>query len=44
MRLEGGEPSAYAVELVDQVARGELTGDEAVAKVLEHHGVAVPAQ
>ncbi|HWL43041.1 MAG TPA: antitoxin VbhA family protein [Ilumatobacter sp.] len=44
VRLEGLTPSRAAVELADQVARGELTGDEAVAKVLEHHGLVVPAQ
>lgn len=44
VRQEGLTPSPAAIELADRVARGELTGDDAVAKVLERHGLVVPAQ
>jgi hypothetical protein len=43
-RLEGGELDADAVELVDRVARGELSGDDAVATMLARRGVVTPAR
>ncbi|WP_424534230.1 antitoxin VbhA family protein [Sphaerisporangium viridialbum] len=36
-RLEGVEPSEIALALMRQVAAGELTGDQAVGKLLERH-------
>lgn len=41
IRLEGGELDADVVELVDQVASGELDADAALAAVAERRGLTV---
>lgn len=42
-RLEGGEIDDDTATLIDHVACGELTGDEAVSIALARHGLHVPA-
>lgn len=37
--LAGSEPSEFARSLSRQVAAGEITDDEAVARAAAHHGV-----
>lgn len=44
VRLEGTEPDAGAMELAGRVARGEISGDDAVAEVLARQGIATPAR
>ena len=42
--MEGGEPAADVVELADRVARGEISGDDAVTEVLARQGIATPVR